>query len=104
VPVVVRHPGEEPVASQPRVVDEDVEVARLVDEPLRLLRVRHVGLNRPASALACDLLGFLGSAVVADDDARAGARELEGDGAADSARSTGDECGLAVERRELRQR
>ena len=45
-PVVVGHPSEHPVAGEPRVVDEDVQVAGLLDERARLVRARDVRLER----------------------------------------------------------
>src|SRR5439155_24019667 len=43
-PILVGHPGDQTVARQPGVVDEDVQLAGLLDEPRRVLRLRDVGL------------------------------------------------------------
>ena len=53
-PVVVGHAREQAVARDAGVVDEDVEVARLLDEPLRLLGIGDVGLDGAAADLARD--------------------------------------------------
>ena len=50
-PVVVGHAREQAVASQAGVVDEHVDVAGLVDEPLRVFGRRDVGLDRAAADL-----------------------------------------------------
>src|SRR5581483_11822478 len=88
---------EQPVAREAGVVDEDVEVARFLDEPGRLLRARDVGLDGAAADPARQLLRLLASGAVADDDARAGARELLGDRAADPLRGARDERRLPLE-------
>ena len=100
VPVVVGHAGDEAVARDAGVVDEHVQVARLLDEPLRLLGIADVGLDGRAADLARDLLRLVGPGAVADDDLGARARELGGDRAADAARRSGDERALALERGE----
>src|SRR5439155_18618644 len=70
-------------------------------EPRRLFRVGHVGLDGPAADLGGDLLGFLGTGAVADDDLRSCPRELHCDRAPDPARAAGDEREPPVERAEL---
>jgi hypothetical protein len=85
LPVVVRHAREQAVARQPRVVDENVELARVLDEPARVLGVGDVGLDGPAADRLGDRLGLLGARAIADDDGRARAAELLRDRAADPA-------------------
>ena len=87
MPVVVGHAREQPVAGQAGVVDEDVDVARLLDQPLRLLGRGHVGLDGPAADLLGERLRLVGARPVADHDVRAGARELAGDRRADPLRA-----------------
>ena len=79
MPVLVGHAREQAVAGDAGVVDEDVEVAGLLDEPLRLGWVGDVGLDGAAADLRRDGLGLVGARAVADDDVRAGAPELERD-------------------------
>ena len=100
-PVVVRHAREQAVARQPRVVDEHVDVAGLVDEPLRVLGRRDVGLDRPGAELRRELLGLVLAGPVADDDVGAGGGEPGRDRAADPARGAGDERELSFEGGEL---
>ena len=99
-PVVVAHPGEQAVAGQARVVDEDVEVARGLDERERRRGIGDVGLHGAAADLLRDLLGLVLAAAVADDDRGARRGELDGDGPADPTRGTRDECRLPVQRAE----
>ena len=83
-PVVVAHPREQAVTGQAGVVDEDVEVAGRLDEGLRGLGVRDVGLDGAAADLRGDGLRLLAPRAVADDDLGAGAPELECDRAPDT--------------------
>ena len=101
-PVVVGHSREQAVARQPGVVDEHVDVAGLVDEPLRVVGGRDVRLDGTAADPRGELFGFGLSGAVADDDLGAGAGKLLGDREADSLRRTGDERELPLERRERR--
>jgi hypothetical protein len=101
-PVVVRHPRQDAVARQPRVVDEDVDVARLLDERSRLIRVRDVRLQSAPADLRRDRLGFLYPRAIADDDRRSRLAELDGNRAADSSRAPGDEGCPSLEGAELR--
>ena len=87
------------------VVDEDVEAAEprvdLLDEPLGLLPVGDVGLERDrAAALALDPLDQrlepVGPAS-ADTDRSTGAREGQGRGLADARRGARDRCDLPLE-------
>src|SRR5581483_4282029 len=96
-PVLVRHSHQQAVARQAGVVDEDVEVARLVDEPRRLLADRDVSQDGTATDLGRERLGLVRAAAVADDDVGARRRQLRRNGAADPARGAGDESELAVE-------
>ena len=81
------------------------ELARLLDQPLRLFGIGDVGLHCAAAGLLGHGLGLLGTRVVADDHLRTGTPELERDRPPDPARAAGDECGLTFERAErLRQR
>jgi hypothetical protein len=50
------------------VVDEDVEVARLLDEPRGVGRLGNVGLYGTPVDLLRQRLGLLAAAAVADDD------------------------------------
>ena len=70
-PVVVGHAREQAVAREPRVVDEDVELAGLLDEraPPRS-GFDDVGLDGAAADLRRDRLGLLRARAVADDDRR----------------------------------
>ena len=87
------------------VVHQDVDAAvaeaqRLGDQPIDVGLLGDVGLHRDrAPAERLDLLhgglGLGGAAGVVDDDVGAVARELERDGAADVARSAGDERNLS---------
>src|SRR5262249_34856169 len=96
-PVVVGHARQQAVACDAGVVDEDVEIACLLDELRRLFGTRDVGLDRSALDLACQRLRLLRPRAVADDDVRPGASELLGDRAADPLRGSGDESALALE-------
>ena len=74
-PIVVGHAGKQAVAGEPGVVDEDVDVACLIDQPLRVLRRRDVRLDRTTAELRRELLGFVLAGPVADDDVGAGCGE-----------------------------
>src|SRR5207248_4636111 len=100
VPILVRHPRDQAVTGESGVVDQDVELARLLDQPGGLRGVGDVRLDRPPADLLRQSLGLVGPAPVADDDLRTGPRELRGDRAADPARGAGDERELAFERAE----
>src|SRR5580765_2799033 len=63
-PVVVAHACEDAVARQPCVVDEDVEVAGLLDEALRLFGLRHVGLQRTAADLLRESFALVATAAI----------------------------------------
>ena len=99
-PVLVRHPRQQPVTGQARVVDEDVELAGLLDQALGLVGVGDVGLDSPAARFLGDRLGLVGARAVADHDLGTAARELERDRPADAARAAGDEGSLPFERGE----
>jgi hypothetical protein len=62
-----------------------VDVTRLLDEPLRLLGVGDVRLDRAAAGLGCDFLRLLARRSVAEDQRRSSARKLERDSPADPA-------------------
>ncbi len=102
LPVVVGHAREQAVAGEARVVDEDVELARLLHQTGRLGGIADVRLHRAAAGLACHLLGLAAARPVADDDRRPGAGQLGRDRAADPPRAAGDERLLALEGGELR--
>jgi hypothetical protein len=95
VPVVVGHPCEQAVTREAGVVDEDVELADLVDQPARVLRIRDVGGDRSPARLLRGGVPLLRARAVADDDGRAGTCQLERDCATDPARASCDERGLA---------
>ena len=54
-PVVVAHAREKRVAGHARVVDQDVEIAGLLDEPLCVLGGRDIRLHGAPADLARDL-------------------------------------------------
>jgi hypothetical protein len=101
VPVLVAHAHQQRVARETGVVDEDVEVACLLDDALRGLGVGDVGLERAAADLVRDRLGLVAAGAVAEDDARARLRQLARDRRADASRTARDERGLAFERAEV---
>ena len=77
-PVVVRHAGEQAVARQARVVDEDVRGR----PPRRQAAERSSGEETSAwtaraAELGCELGGLVGTRAIADHHRRAGARELD---------------------------
>ena len=59
VPVLVRHADEQPVARDAGVVHEDVEIARLLDERARRLRIGDVRLHGAAADLGGERLGLV---------------------------------------------
>src|SRR5581483_3397546 len=97
---LVRHPGEQPVARDARVVDEDVELARLLHERPRRAGIGHVGLDGAAADGGGGRLGLLAPAAVAEDDAGAGAAQLQRDRLPDPPRRSGDEGRPPLERAE----
>src|SRR5262249_15564908 len=101
-PVLVRHTRDQAVTRDACVVDEDVDLARLLDERARGFRIRDIGLHCPAADLGGDLLRFLPSASVSEDDRGAATAELERDRPTDSSGASGDERDLAGERAALR--
>src|SRR5581483_9445123 len=96
-PVLVRHAGEQSVTREPRVVDEDVDVARLLDEARGLVRVRDVRLHGAAADLGRELRRLPFPGPVADHDRGTRLRELDRDRAADPARRARDERVLPLE-------
>src|SRR5712692_9733685 len=104
VPVLVRHPRDQPVPRQARVVDEDVQVAGFLDQACRLVRVGDVGLDCAAADLRGEGLRLVRARAVADDDLCACSCQLGRDRAADPARGAGDERELALQRAELTHR
>src|SRR5262249_36896664 len=99
-PVVVGHAREQAIAGEARVVDEDVEVAGLLDETRRLFGARNVGLHGASVDLARQCVRLLGAGAVAHHDLGPAAGELLRDRAADSFRRARDEGSLALERAE----
>src|SRR5262249_49738518 len=99
-PIVVGHPRQQAVAGDARVVDKDVEVTCLLDEPCGFLRTRDVGLDRAALARARQCPRPFGSAAVADDARGPGARELRCDRASDPLGGAGDEGAFPLQRGE----
>ena len=99
-PVLVGHAQDQAVPGQARVVDQDVEVARLLDEPGGLLGIGDVGLDRAPADLRGQRLRLLGAAAIADDDRRARARQLRRDRTADPPRCAGDERQPPLQRAE----
>ena len=102
-----RHLVEARVALEPRIVDEDVHRAEVLDgaaEHVRDLRFGgYVGPHRQRTAAgARDLFGHLDCLVLAiavvDGDVGSRRAEGDGDGLADPGVRPGDECLLACER------
>jgi hypothetical protein len=85
VPVVVGHPGKQPVTRQAGVVDENIEIAGLGDESGGGRGVRDIRLNRPAVDLGGDLFCLVPAGVVPDRDRGARPRELDRNRTADAA-------------------
>jgi hypothetical protein len=90
-PVVVAHAREQRVAGHARVVDEDVGIAGLLDEPLGAFGGRDVRLHGSPADLGRDRVGLLGAGVVADHDRGPGLPELDRNRTSDAARPSGDE-------------
>jgi len=114
IPLFAGHVEDHAVAEDAGDVDEDIELAplveRLADEVFGLVHVRDIvvvgeGDAAPGLDFVDDLLGggvvfafaVNGDAEVVDDDARAFAGESEGDFAADAAAGARDDCSLAFE-------
>jgi hypothetical protein len=76
LPVGVGHAGEQAVAGKARVVDEDVEVTCLVDEPLCILGIGDIRLNGLGAGLGGDGLRLLLAGAIAERDRGARARKL----------------------------
>src|SRR5262249_35521470 len=100
----LRHTSKHPGQRAACVVHEDLEVARVLDEPGCVLRIRNVGLECLPARLRSHGVRFLASRVVADDDLGAGPRELECDRTSDPARAAGDERTPSGERAAVRHR
>src|SRR5215217_5480358 len=75
-PIVVAHAREDAVARQAGVVHEDVEIAGLLHESRRVLRLRDVCVHRTSPDLRGERLAFVAAAAIADDDRGSGPREL----------------------------
>ena len=109
IPVLLAHPHEEPVAGQPRIVDQNIHPRKVREDLLReflhgcgLRHIHRVGLGQ-AGILCVDLLGGLEGILfrAADHrDARALAGEAEGDGVSDAAAGSGDDGDLIGESHE----
>src|SRR3954447_3725531 len=84
-PVVVAHPGKDAVARQAGVVHEDVEVAGLLHETRRALRLRDARVQRTSADVRGESLAFVAAAAIADDYGSSGACELERDRSPDAA-------------------
>jgi hypothetical protein len=103
-PVLVRHPHDEAVARQARVVDEDVDVAGFFDEAAGVVGVGDIRLDGASPGFDGYRFRLLAGRAVADDDGRTRPPELERDRPAYSSRGARDERCLALERAEVRQR
>ena len=83
VPVLVRHADEQPVARHAGVVHEDVELASLLDERARRLRIGDVRLHGASPDLRGQRRCLVGAGAVREDDRRPARGELGRDRAAD---------------------
>src|SRR5438067_407349 len=68
LPVLVGHAGDQPVARDTGVVDEDVELAGLLDESTCLVTIRDVGVNGPRARFPRHLRGLVLPRAVAERD------------------------------------
>src|SRR5262249_41577632 len=90
------------VACDAGIVDEHVQIARLLDETRGVIRARHVCLNGKATRLLRDCIDLVLTRAVTEDDLRASAGQLDGDRPPDSARRARDEAALSRQRADRR--
>src|SRR5205823_1151064 len=96
----VRHARQQPVTRDARIVDEHVQLAGLLNETSRVVRIGHVCLDGSPTDLVGDLAGLVLTRPVADDHLGARPCELDGYRPPDSPRRAGDEGALSLQRAE----